>query len=217
MKHQAVIFDVDGTLLDSLEDLADSMDVVLRQNDFPVHSLDRYKYFVGNGMENLVRRARPEERRGDEALVAECFDRMREEYAERWNAKTRPYEGIPELLDALAGLNVRMSVLSNKPHDFTRKVVGELLGRWRFDYVFGERLSVPRKPDPAAALEIAGLSGISPGRFLYLGDTATDMRTATAAGMFAVGALWGFRMADELLSAGAMALIRNPLELLPLL
>jgi phosphoglycolate phosphatase len=217
MKYQAVIFDVDGTLLDSLEDLADSMNVILQQFGFPVHHLDRYKYFVGDGMENLVRRSLPEERRQDEAVVAECFARMREEYGKRWKTKTHLYEGISELLDSLAGLGVRMSVLSNKPDDFTKKVVKELLGRWRFEHVFGERSSVPRKPDPAAALEIAQLSRISPDGFLYLGDTATDMRTASAAGMFAVGALWGFRQSDELLSGGAKVLIGNPLELLHLL
>ena len=139
----------------------------------------------------------------------------------RWSArnalKTRPYEGVPALLDALTARGTPMAVLSNKPHDSTLAVVASFLARWHFAAVFGAREAIPVKPDPAGALEIAGLLGLPPADIAYLGDTNTDMQTATAAGMFPVGALWGFRTADELLENGARALLETPLELLPLL
>lgn len=214
--HEAVIFDLDGTLLDTLEDLADSMNSVLGRHGFPVHDVQAYKYFVGEGMELLVRRALPQDR-CDQAMVARCHAEMREEYGRRWADKTRPYEGIPELLDGVRARGVSMAVLSNKPDDFTRLTVSRLLPGWRFERVLGLRPSSPRKPDPWGALLITREIGIPPEEFLYLGDTGTDMETARAAGMLPVGALWGFRTAGELLSNGAAKLISHPLELLELL
>jgi phosphoglycolate phosphatase len=214
---EAILFDVDGTLLDSIQDLADSMNSTLGHFGFPIHGVDRYKYFVGDGMENLVRRALPDSVGTDSALVSECLQMMRQTYDLNWKKKTRPYPGIPELLDGLTDHNVRMAVLSNKPDYFTQKVIKELLPSWRFEIVMGERPSVPRKPDPSSAIEISERLGIRPENFLYLGDTATDMLTANAAGMFAVGALWGFRKAEELISSGAKELISTPLEILRLL
>jgi phosphoglycolate phosphatase len=214
MKFQAVLFDVDGTLLDTLEDLADSMNGVLRAEGFPVHDLEAYKYHVGEGMANLVRRTLPRDYRNDEAVVSRCLASMVEEYGRRWKEKTRPYEGIPELLDALVRLGIKMAILSNKPDSFTRLAVSQLLPAWRFEEVRGERPPTPRKPDPTAALEIAGNLEIHPGQILYLGDTGTDMETAGRAGMYAVGALWGFRQAQELTVAGARTLIGRPLDLM---
>jgi phosphoglycolate phosphatase len=216
MSYGAVLFDLDGTLLDTLDDLADSMNSVLMRHGFPTHPRDAYRYHVGDGVENLVSRSLPEAYRRA-GFVAQCVGAMREEYGRRWAAKTRPYEGIPELLDGLTHRGIHMAVLSNKPHDFTQAMVAELLGRWRFDVVLGVRPSIPRKPDPSAAWEIARALGVPAESFLYLGDTNTDMKTANAAGMYAVGALWGFRPAEELRASGARVLIRTPTELLGLL
>ncbi len=216
MKFKAVIFDLDGTLLDTIEDLADSMNEVLAGFGFPGHDLQVYKYFVGEGVEALVRRALPQEKLTEE-LVERSLKIYREEYGRRWNLKTHPYVGIPEMLDALTGQQLPLAILSNKPHDLSRLVVAKLLPRWDFKRVFGARASVPKKPDPAGALEIAQDLMISPEHFLYLGDTAIDMKTAVAAGMFPVGALWGFRTAEELSTNGAKVLIERPLELLKLL
>lgn len=216
-KFDAVLFDLDGTLLDTLQDLADSMNTVLRRFGFSVHSLEAYKYFVGDGMANLVRRTLPEAQRDQEAIVAACLTAMKETYAGRWMEQTRAYPGIPELLDQLSVRKLKLSVLSNKPDDFTRVMVRKLLPRWHFDYVFGERPNIPRKPDPGGALEIARRSGVPPEAFAYLGDTGTDMITAKAAGMHAVGVLWGFRPAEELTANGADILISKPDELLELL
>lgn len=213
VRFRAILFDVDGTLLDTLEDLADSMNGVLKAEGFPVHDLQAYRYFVGEGMRNLVRRTVPEAYRNDDAVVSHCVAAMVEMYGRNWKTKTRPYEGIPELLDALRDLGVKMAVLSNKPDDFTRLTVSHLLPGWRFEVVQGERPPTPRKPDPTAALEIAETLGLSPGQFVYAGDTGTDMETACRAGMYGVGVLWGFRASDELVGAGARELVEKPLDI----
>ena len=216
MNYKAVLFDLDGTLLDTLDDLADSMNGALADLGFPTHDRDPYRYFIGDGMRKLVERVLPEDQQ-EEATVLRCEELMKAKYGESWAIKTRPYDGVPELLDALAEREVPMAILSNKPDPFTKKMVTHFLGRWPFEAVLGMRPEVPKKPDPAAALEVAELLGIPAEQFLYLGDTNTDMRTAVGAGMYPVGARWGFRTADELTSNGAKVLIERPLELVPLL
>lgn len=216
MRFKAVLFDLDGTLLDTLGDLANSMNGVLERRGFPRHEKELYKHFVGDGMEVLVRRALPESHR-EEQLVQACLLAMRKEYGVRWRETTRPYAGIPELLDALRRRRLRMAILSNKPDDFTREMVAALLAPWCFDAVVGARPEVPKKPDPAMALAIARDVTVPPARILYLGDSGTDMRTAVSAGMFPVGALWGFRDAAELEANGAEVLISRPMELLEFL
>ncbi len=216
MKFKSVLFDLDGTLLDTIEDLADSMNSVLERSGFPTHGIDRYKYFVGDGMLNLVRKALPEDKPDDET-VNRCFNEMRQEYDRRWANKTRLYDGIAELLDGLTAKNIKLAVLSNKPHDFTKIVVEKYLSAWSFNAVFGERPGIPKKPDPSGAFEVAGLLGLKPCQFLYLGDTNVDMKTAVSAGMHAVGASWGFRTIDELTESGAKDIVNHPAELLKLL
>ncbi len=138
----------------------------------------------------------------------------RREYAGRWAEKTRPYPGIPDLLDGLSHRKIPMTVFSNKPDEFTRLCVTRLLSGWHFAAIQGATSTLPRKPDPRGALAIAAPLGIAPGDFLYLGDTNTDMQTAVAAGMFPVGALWGFRTAEELLATGAARLAETPTDVL---
>lgn len=216
MKFKAILFDLDGTLLDTIEDLTDSMNMVLNRLGLPGHTVETCKRFVGDGVEMFALRALPETHR-DDASVARCAADMREVYRKRWSLKTRPYDGIPDLLDGLTQHNLRMAVLSNKPDDSTKEMVAELLSKWRFDPVVGARSSVPKKPAPTGALEISRYLDLPPEKFLYLGDTGTDMKTARAAGMFAVGVLWGFRTADELATSGAEVLIKHPAEALRLL
>jgi phosphoglycolate phosphatase len=217
MTYKAVLFDLDGTLLDTLDDLGDSMNAVLAAKGFPTHPIRAYTEFVGDGVRNLVLRSLPPAARKNDAVVNELVPLMRNEYSGRWKDKTRPYEGIPELLDGLAARGARMAVLSNKPHPATVEVVAHFFPRVKFDATLGARPDVPIKPDAGAALEVSRRLGIPPGAFLYLGDTNTDMRTASAAGMFPVGVLWGFRSAEELLSSGAKLLISDPGEVLSLL
>jgi len=216
MKFKAVVFDLDGTLLDTLDDLADSMNSVLTKHNYPTHQVDAYKYFVGDGLRKLVQRTFPEGARDDEN-VNHGLEEMRKEYNLRWDNKTKPYKGIAEMLDTLVGNNVKIAILSNKADDFAKLTVGKLLSDWDFNIVLGEREGIPKKPDAAGALDIAQRLGVKPQECLYLGDTGIDMKTAVSAGMYPVGALWGFRKADELVHNGAKVLVASPTEVLDLL
>lgn len=216
MRFDAVLFDLDGTLLDTIEDLTDSMNAALAKLGLPPVTVAQCKYFVGDGAVNFVTRSLPADRQ-DKQTVEKMCDLYRQEYSRGWAVKTRPYEGIEAMLDGLAAKGLKMAVLSNKPDEFTKLMVTRMLGRWQFAAVAGERAGVPKKPDPGAAREVARQMGIGPERFLYVGDTNTDMKTANGAGMHAVGALWGFRTAQELLDNGAKVLIKHPTDLLNLL
>ncbi len=209
----AVLFDLDGTLLDTLQDLGNAVNRVLERNGMPPHDINAYRTFVGDGVHMLVRRALPESRRDPES-VSRMVEEFRLEYRKHWKENSKPYPGVAELLDALSARRIPMAVLSNKPHDFTSRCVEEFLGKWAFAAVLGEREGVPRKPDPAGALEVARKLGIRPEAFVYLGDSSVDMETARAAGMVPVGALWGFRTGEELMRSGAHGLLERPEDLL---
>jgi len=211
--YKNVIFDLDGTLLNTLDDLAESMNAVLSDAGYPVHPVEAYKYFVGDGIEKLVERTLPPELLNEEAITKNV-KAMIEAYGRRWAEKTTPYPGIPAMLDQLTQRGVNMMILSNKPHDFTLKTVSHLLPAWRFKAVVGASNDTPKKPDPAGAVKLARKFTLSSSDILYLGDTGTDMLTASRAGMFPVGALWGFRTEKELREYGAKALVRNPVDLL---
>jgi len=216
MTYKAILFDLDGTLLNTLDDLGDAANRILAAKGFPTHTLDEYRYFIGDGTAMLITRALPEEQRSDDTIRA-CLEAFRQDYARNWKAKTRPYDGVTEMLDELAARGLKMAVLSNKSHEFTKRCVADLLPDWPFNVVLGERHAFPLKPDPAGALEVAKRLNIPPPEFLYLGDSAVDMKTAIASGMFPVGVLWGFRPAQELEENGAQALIERPSEVLNLL
>ncbi|PID40412.1 MAG: HAD family hydrolase [Proteobacteria bacterium] len=215
-RFRAVIFDLDGTLLDTLADIGDSVNTMLAEYGYPRHGLDDYRRFVGNGIHKLVTRALPPAVQSDER-IDECVQRTRALYWENWNRKTRPYEGIVELLKKLQGAGCPMAVLSNKPHDFTRRHVDAYFPGTVFEAVMGHSDAFPAKPHPASALFIARQLGLPPSQFIFVGDSAVDMQTAHAAGMFAVGVAWGFRGAGELEKNRCRRLIDHPLEIPPLL
>lgn len=202
-------------MLDTLADLANSMNAVLTRFGLPTHPTDSYRYFVGEGLDCLVRHVLPKDHLDDET-VSKSLATMQDEYSKHWADNTKPYPGIPELLCALQKRKIPTAILSNKPDEFTRIMVEKLLPDWSFRIVRGAKPSMPKKPDPAAALDIARELHIPPCRFLYLGDSNIDMQTANSAGMYAAGALWGFRTAEELLANGAKTLIENPQDVLKL-
>jgi phosphoglycolate phosphatase len=213
VKYKAVIFDLDGTLLDTLEDLADSMNRVLQDRGLPTHPTEAFRYFVGNGAAMLVSRALPPGKCNDE-LEADCLEAFRREYNCNWKKKTKPYKGVSELLDALAAKHIEMAVLTNKPQHFAELCIQEFFSGWEFAMILGQRDGVPMKPDPTGPQEISRCLDIPSQEFLYLGDTEIDMRTAVNANMFPVGAMWGFRSEKELRESGAVEVIGRPMELL---
>jgi phosphoglycolate phosphatase len=215
MVFDALIFDLDGTLLDTIEDIADSMNAALEHIDCPGHSIDTYKSFIGDGIELLVKRSLPEEMRDDQT-ISMCIDNMRREYGRRWSHSSRPFDGIPELLDGLEGKGIKMSILSNKLDAFTKEMVKGLLGSWQFHSVMGLTSGVPRKPDPACAIKIAQNMHVEPGRCIFVGDSGIDMMTAVNGGMYPVGVLWGYQNREKLISSGAVTLLSDPLDLLEL-
>ena len=213
MYFKAVIFDLDGTLLNTLYDLGDSMNSVLKRHGFPGHDYESYKYMIGDGVEYLVRRALPESV-NDEDSVTGYISEYRSEYAKNWKNKTIPYDGIVELIENLISLKLKIAVFSNKPHDATQLCIREFFPLSEFDIVLGHMSGKNPKPDPGGAIEIAEKFNIPPNQIIYLGDTNVDMKTAVAAGMYPVGVLWGFRTEKELLENGAKAIIKKPDELL---
>lgn len=216
MKYEAVLFDLDGTLIDTVDDIGDAANRVLSNRGFPIHPISTYYQFIGEGVKVLFTRALPQEKRNED-LINTCLKEFIEDYRRNYDVKSKFYDGIPEMLNALNVRGLKLAILSNKPDPLTKDCVTSLLSNWDFDVVFGQRDSVPRKPNPQAALEIAEKLSISPSDFLYLGDTAIDMKTAVSAGMFPVGAAWGFRPVKELKENGARVIIEKPIQLLDLI
>lgn len=203
-------------MLDTLGDIANSMNAALRSLGFPTHPTELYRTLVGEGTEHLIRCILPKDQVNDQT-IGKCMAINRAEYARRWPENTKPYDGIGELLSALEERNIPKVVLSNKPDEFTQVIVKKILSDWSFEIIRGVGASVPEKPDPTGALQIAAELSIPPHEFIYLGDTKTDMQTANAARMYAVGALWGFRTAEELNANGAKVLVEKPEDVLKLL
>jgi len=213
-KFRAALFDLDGTLADTLADLATATNHALAQLGCPTHPRDAYRQFVGDGARVLCERALPPDR---QHLAEQARSIMRDYYAAHWADQTRLYPGIQETVAALAARGYKLAVLSNKPDDFTKQMIAHYFRPNPFHVVRGQRPNVPLKPDPTAALQIARELGVPPADWIYLGDTNTDMRTARAAGMYAVGVRWGFRDEKELREAGAQTLIARPADILSLI
>jgi len=213
IKYEAVIFDLDGTLINSVEDLGTSVNRVLESFGFPTHDLDEYNRFIGDGAEMMVKRALPEGKR-DESTLRKCLDLFLKDYFKNYNVHTKPYDGIPQLLDYLADKSVKTAVLTNKPNEVTRKIVSEIFQKWHFEEVLGQTDNLPRKPDPTGAMMISKKINIDTEKIIYLGDSGVDMETAKSAGMLPVGVLWGFRDRSELKEHGARYLINNPMQIL---
>jgi len=208
---KTIIFDLDGTLLDSIEDIAISMNKVLKELNLPIHKIEDYKYFVGSGVDVLVENALKE---SSQDMKKEVSARFKKEYDQKLHENTKPYEGIYELLDELKKLDYNLAVLSNKPHDFTVQYVDYLFKDYGLKEVHGQKVEVPRKPDPIGAINIAKALNIPCEEIFFVGDTLVDMKTAKSAGMKAIGVLWGFRDEKELNENGADFIVKHPLDIL---
>lgn len=214
MKFTGAIFDLDGTLLDSLTDIANSANDVLQQLGYEPHPLSAYATLVGDGVRVLFERALGTDSADDDALIEKCMSLFNEIYADRCIQASRLYPGIESLIDSLNDRGLALAVLSNKPDRFTKLIVKHYLGDSKFRVVLGQREGIPRKPDPVAVFEIARALDMSPDCIAYIGDTNTDMLTARNAGCLAIGVTWGFRSREELLECGAALLADDADELL---
>lgn len=208
---KVAIFDLDGTLLNTLEDLANACNYALDRFSYPIHELDKYKTFIGNGMYKLVERALPNDNK-DKLMVSNVLEVFSQYYNEHMMDMTKPYDGILELLDNLSINGVKLAVVSNKKHDFTIEIVKKYFGE-RFDIVIGHRDNYKAKPDPESVLEVINKFNILKEECIYIGDSNVDVITARNAGVKSVGVSWGFRGKEELAKEGADYLANNTIEL----
>lgn len=211
---KTVIFDLDGTLLDSIEDIASSMNKVLESLQLPTHKIEDYKHFVGGGVDILVENALSNQ---SKEIKDEVIKRFKIEYDGKLHSKTLPYDGIYELLDELKKLDINLAVLSNKPHEFTVSYVNHFFKNYNFKEIHGQKKDVPKKPDPKAALDIVKCLDSSCENTYFIGDTKIDMQTAKSANMTAIGVLWGFRDEKELMENGATFVVKHPLDILEII
>ncbi len=212
MNIEAVIFDLDGTLVDTIEDLADSTNMLLAKYHIEPRTVDEYISFIGNGARKFIESAM--EGRVDQERLAAMVKEFKEVYGENLHNKTCVYKGIGRVLDAYQEAGIKMAILSNKPHHLTLNVVRHYLSDWEFEVVFGQREQVPRKPDPAAANEISAILGVPAANTLLVGDSMGDMLTADAAGMIPVGVNWGYGKPGEEMLNDRQVILDQPEELL---
>ncbi len=213
MAIRGVIFDLDGTLLDSLDDVANSANAVLLAFGFEVRAKEEYRYLAGQGAYNLMAASSGSK---DEGLIRAMADEFKKVY-EEFKGSSKPYVGVQELLSELNAKAIKLAILSNKPDHLTKMCAQKYFGSCKFEAVFGERNGVAIKPDPTGALEIAKIFGLNPSEIAIVGDTKNDILTAKNGGFYSVGVTWGFRDRDELMECGADKIIDTPEELLEIL
>jgi phosphoglycolate phosphatase len=212
MKFKGIIFDLDGTLVNSLEDISDAMNTVLTNLNYPTHTYDTYQYFIGSGLRNLVSKALPASNNTEDQIET-CFQTMINEYRKNCTLKTKPYEGIITLLDELGSQNIKLAVFSNKADELTKKIAAEIFPDY-FDAAVGLITEELKKPNPFEAIEISKNWNLKTEEILFVGDSDIDMQTANNANMFAVGVSWGYRTEQELKNSGAKLVLNNPSELI---
>ena len=213
MKYKIVIFDLDGTLLNTIGDLAASVDYVMRSRNLPEHTDAEYRQMVGGGIKRLVERALPVELAADDAYVEECVAQFRRYYVDNIDRHTVPYDGMCELLHRLQNEGVKVAVASNKFQHGTDRLVAKFFGDVVFVAVEGNREGAPLKPDPQIVNNILAKAGVEKQYAVMIGDSGIDIRTAAAAGIDSIGVAWGFRFADELYEAGAKRVVTTIAEL----
>ncbi len=212
--YKYVIFDLDGTLLNTLEDLANAGNYSLKTMGFPTHETEKYKYFVGNGIPKLIERIVPEG--SDENAIKKVHDCFAKYYDAHCLDKTKPYDGISEMLRKLHEQGIKTAVASNKDHAFSVKLIKDFFGD-NIDFVCGRKDGFPKKPDPYLVNVLINLLNADKKDTLYVGDSNVDMETAANAGLESCGVLWGFRNEAELLESGAMHIAKSSEELYDLI
>ena len=212
---KAVLFDLDGTLVNSIDDLADSCNYALEKLGLPTHETEKFRYFVGNGIPDLMKRILPDDKK-DTEIYDEIFKIFWERYSNHFVDKTCAYEGIEDLLTQLRKMGMKLAVISNKAEVFTLQVVEKTLGN-RFDEVYGKREGYPTKPDPRLTLELMKKLGVSPEECVLVGDSGMDMAASVNAGCIGIGALWGFRTKEELQSNGAVYVAQKPMQVIEII
>ncbi|MFN7731091.1 MAG: HAD family hydrolase [Pirellula sp.] len=215
-RYRAAIFDLDGTLLDSLHDIANAANAALAAIGCPTHPIDDYRTLVGDGVRMLFQRASTECRENPEVLER-CIQVYADAYAATWNRESQPYPGIVDMLTRLKRAGLRLAVLSNKPDAFTQQCVAHFFPEAQFEFVLGHSERFPRKPDPSSATYLVHCLGVEARSVAYVGDTNTDMQTAVGAKLSPIGVLWGFRSREELVESGARDLVATAEELAELL
>ncbi|EIA07763.1 HAD family hydrolase [Flavobacterium frigoris] len=215
MRFKGIIFDLDGTLVNSLEDIADAMNNVLQSLDYSTHSYQDFQYFIGSGLRNLVSKALPGNH-NDANQIDRCYHLMVQEYRTICTRKTKQYDGIFELLDQLIERDIKLSVFSNKAEDLTQEITTALFPNY-FNPIVGLTDEPLKKPNPFKAIAISEKLKLKPEEIIFVGDSDIDMQTATNANMYAVGVSWGYRTKEELLSNGAQKVLDHPLDLISIL
>ncbi len=213
MIYRAAIFDMDGTLVNSIADIADGVNEMLEHYKFPPHTLDEIRQMVGNGARKLIERAIPAEKAADKNFVREALDYYNGCYAKRLTVKTCPYDGIPEMLKILQSKKIPLAVCTNKQKFAADEMITKIFPEIHFAEIVGDEHGKPKKPDPTRASDIAKKIGVRPEEVAYFGDTAVDMETAHNAGFLSIGVTWGFRPESELVESNAEIIIHNPLEI----
>lgn len=210
---KTILFDLDGTLLNTIDDLADAANWVCERHGWPTHTVTEYKHFVGNGIPLLVERFSPEAARTPDQLAATLAE-FNARYDAHKEDKTKAYPGMIELLDKLHAEGIRTAVFSNKADEFCGKIVEHYFGKGKFEIIRGNRKGVPTKPDPTGVYSLMADLGADKATTLFIGDSDVDIRTGHNAGLPALGVLWGFRDKAELTAVGADALAETPDDIL---
>ncbi|MCD7848236.1 MAG: HAD-IA family hydrolase [Oscillospiraceae bacterium] len=211
---KSIIFDLDGTLVDTAEDLGDSVSAALTELGLPVHTTEEYISYVGNGTLMLVKRSLPENLRDDEELLNKAHELFCDYYSKHYLDKSRVYDGISDVVKALKDSGIKLYVLTNKPYQFASKIIEECFPTGTFELVAGSGQGFPRKPDPSYENHLIELSGTDKSETIHIGDSGTDIETAHNAGIKCIACTWGFRSRESLIVAGGDFIVDKPVEIL---